>query len=148
MRAGTSWSDALILNLSSRGMLVRADPSPNRGSYLEIRRGSHVIVARVVWSGPGRFGVQTQDPVSADSLVGDAGGPAAPIRPGSSGFQERRAASRPAEVRHESSRQKARFGEFAAIALLCGIFVLFIGGAVFEVFSRPLGDARAALASK
>lgn len=147
MRAGAAWNDALILNLSSRGMLVRADQSPNRGSYLEIRRGHHVIVARVVWSGPGRFGVHTQDPVPTDSLVCDPDGSAVPLPSGTAGFQERRAASRPVEVRHEASRQRARAGEFATIALACAVAALLIGGAVVEVVATPLGQVRTALAA-
>jgi hypothetical protein len=147
MRAGTSWSDALILNLSSRGMLVRADQSPGRGSYLEIRRGPYVIVARVAWSKSGIFGVLTQDPVPADGLIRDPDGAAAAARPGTASFKERRTASRPPGVRHESSRQKARFAEFALIALACGIAAVLFVSAVAELVAKPLDMARAALAS-
>lgn len=148
MRAGASWSDALILNLSSRGMLVRSDQSPNRGSYLEIRRGAHVIVARVVWSTSGRFGVQTQDPVPADSLVRDPDSAAVAAKPDSAGFQERRAAPRSIAVRHESNRLKARFAEFAVVALAAGVAAIFIGSAVVGIVSNPLGKAQAALAAR
>jgi hypothetical protein len=147
MCAGASWCDALILNLSTRGMLVRADRSPGRGSYLEIRRGPHVIVARVIWSNHGRFGVQTQDPVPADSLIQDPDGAAAPPKPGAAVFHDRRAALRPTAVRHESSRQRARVAEFAAIALVCGLVAILIGGAVAELVATPLSAAQAALAS-
>lgn len=148
MRAGASWNDAIILNLSSRGMMVRADQSPGRGSYLEIRRGPHVIVARVVWSGGGRFGVQTQDPVPTESLIADPDRGALPPNPGSPGFKERRVTPRPAEVRHETNRQKARIVEFAAVTLACGAAALLIGSAVLEVIANPIGRVQAALASK
>lgn len=71
LRDGALWSDALIINMSSRGLLVRSDQSPNRGSYLEIRRGPYVIVARVVWANADRFGVQTQDIVPSERLMTD-----------------------------------------------------------------------------
>lgn len=146
MRAGASWSDALILNLSSRGMLVRSDRSPDRGSYLEIRRGAHVVVARVVWSSSGRFGVQTQDPVPAESLIRDPdSAPALAAR--ANGIQERRAAPRTPEKRHEASRHKARAMEFAAIVIGCGSIALLIGGLVSDMVSAPLGAAQAALAA-
>ena len=147
MRAGTSWSDALILNLSSKGMLVRSDSSPGRGSYLEIRRGAHVIVARVIWANSGRFGVQTQDPVPAESLIRDPDGASAPQKAASTPFQERRAASRPPAVRHERSRQRARLAEFAAIALACGFVAVLMASQVAEVVAKPLDAARTALGS-
>ena len=146
MRVGASWNDALILNLSSRGMMLRADQSSNRGAYLEIRRGPHVIVARVVWSGSGRFVVQTQDPVPADSLIRDPDKAALPAKPGSPDIKERRATPRPAEVRHESNRQKARIVEFVAITLACGAAAFLIGSSVLEIVASPLGKAQAALA--
>ena len=147
-RAGACWSDALILNMSSRGMLVRSDNSPGRGSYLEIRRGPYVIVARVVWSGSGRFGVRTQDPVPADGLTRDPDAVAAPAMSGGGPVLDRRAASRRPDVRHETSRHKGRAMEFAAIALFCGFAAFVIGGAVVEVIAKPLGAAQAALGSK
>lgn len=148
MRAAASWSDALILNMSSRGLLVRTDRSPGRGSYLEICRGPHVIVARVVWSSGDRFGAQTQDPIPTDDLIRDPDRAVAPARGVGTGFQERRAVARPAAVSHESSRQKARIAEFAVIALACGLGAIFIGSAVAEVVAKPLGAAGAALEAK
>ena len=146
MRDGAKWSDALILNISSRGLLVRSDQSPNRGSYLEIRRGAHVIVARVVWSNAGRFGVQTQDLIPADRLTGDPDAAAAQSL-SATGQGDRRAAPRALEHRHQSSREKARAIEFAAISLTCALVALLIGSAMAEVVAKPLHAAQAALAA-
>lgn len=147
MRSGASWNDALILNMSSKGLLVRSSQSVNRGSYLEIRRGPHVIVARVIWSASDRLGLQTQDPVPAADLIRDPDGAAAGKKRGEAGLEDRRSAPRPVEVRHETSRHSGRALEFAAIALACGIVALLIGNAVAEVVATPLGAAQAALAS-
>lgn len=148
LRAGASWSDALILNMSNRGLLVRSEQSPSRGSYLEICRGSHVIIARVIWSRSDRFGVQTQDPVPAASLIRDPDAIAS-AEPGIDKIGERRAASRPSLlVRHEGSRQKARVGEFVAVGLVCGLVAILIGGTVANFVAAPLGAAHAALAAK
>lgn len=147
VRAGASWNDALILNMSSKGLLVRSSQAVNRGAYLEIRRGPHVIVARVVWSGSDRFGVQTQDPVPAADLIRDPDGAAVRPKPDEAGAQDRRLAPRPPAVRHEKSRQRGRAMEFAAIALVCAVAALLIGSAVAEVVAKPLGAAQAALAS-
>ena len=148
MRVGPSWSDALILNLSSKGLMVRSDRPPSRGSYLEIRRGPYVIVARVVWSASGRFGVQTQDPIPADDLISDPDGASAPLSSAASAFTERRRALRPAEVRHEASRQRARAAEFVAVTIACGLIAFAAADTVAEVVSRPLSEVKAALSAQ
>ena len=148
MRDGALWSDALILNMSSRGLLVRSDQSPNRGSYLEIRRGAYVIVARVVWSTAGRFGVQTQDMVPAERLISDPDAAAASASPPTARQQERRAAPRSIETRHDRSRQKARAFEFAAISVVCALVAILIGSAMAEVVARPLHAAQTALTAR
>ena len=44
MRSGVSWHDVCILNLSRRGLGIQAAEPPQRGAYVEIRRGKHVIL--------------------------------------------------------------------------------------------------------
>ena len=147
VRAGASWNDALILNMSSKGLLVRSSQMVNRGSYLEIRRGPHVIVARVIWSASDRFGLQTQDPVPAADLIRDPDGVDPRKKPVGEGLQDRRSVPRPLEVRHESSRQRGRAMELLAVSLVCGIVALMIANAIAEVVAKPLEAAQAALAS-
>ncbi len=143
VRIGASWNDACILNLSSRGMLVRSPTAPDRGSYLEIRRGSHVVVARVVWSNADRFGVYTQDPVPAADLIRGAVGAAA--QPGQASSAERRTIPRPTVPTSERSRWRARAMEFSTVALLGGIAAVLLLGAVGEMLGRPLMAVEAAL---
>lgn len=145
VRAGASWSDACILNLSSRGMLVRASKAPSLGSYLEIRRGAHVMVARVVWTEADRFGVRTQESFSPAELIRHpdcAGAQVNGFVPGG----ERRAAHRPsAAARHEASRWRGRviqFGTFAMVSLAAATLGL---GAVDALLARPLVVAQNAL---
>jgi hypothetical protein len=146
VRANATWSDACILNLSTRGMLLRAARSPVRGSYLEIRRGIHVIIARVVWAKPDRFGVQTQDPVHADSLIVDAQKPPAQTNPQGCSFIECRAAPRPSEVKHEASRRRSHAIEFRTFLLLGAIATLVIGESVAEALGKPLAAVNSVLA--
>lgn len=146
MRAGASWNDACILNLSSRGMLVRAPAAPSRGSYLEIRRGHHVIVARVVWADADRFGVQTQDPIPTASLVRDLEGPG-PATAAAPAVVDRRAVPRSSASRHEVSRWRSRAMEFGTIAIVAGAGAMLVLGAVVEFFARPLAAAGSALGS-
>ena len=144
VKFGATWSDASILNLSSRGMLIHSEPAPSRGSYLEIRRGSQVVVARVVWSSAARFGVQTQDPVSAEQLMSDA--TATPRL--SATFVERRSEPRPSSLRHEASRHRSRAIEFGTFALLGAVGAILVTTAVEELLSIPLEAIRLALNSR
>lgn len=148
MRAGGSWSDTCILNLSSRGMLLRSAASPGCGSYLEIRRGNHIFVARVVWSGPDRFGVQTQDYVPVDSLAQNPDR-APPIAPAAvTGVGECRATCRAAQLAHEKSRIAGRIVEFGTFLLVAGFATMLVAGTVVEVLFEPLAQADAALAAR
>ena len=139
------WSDAFILNLSKRGMLVRASKAPARGSYLEICRGAHVIVARVVWSAPDRFGVRTQDPVPADELVLEPDGVQAPPQPVPARLPERRARPRSRDEKHEASRRKARSMQFGVVVAIGVAAAVLIADSIAGAFSAPLGVAEASL---
>jgi len=147
VRMDSCWSDAFILNLSRRGMLVRAPKAPARGSYLEICRGAHVIVARVIWSMPDRFGVQTQDPVPAEELIRDPDGSSPSARAGKAEFSDRRARPRPHDDKHQASRQKGRLTEFGALIAVGAIAALLIGDSIAGAFAAPLKITKAALAA-
>ena len=43
MRSGTSWHDVCILNLSVHGLGIQAAEPPERGTYVEICRGSQAM---------------------------------------------------------------------------------------------------------
>ncbi len=69
LRDGVGWSDARILDVSSRGLLLRASKTPERGSYVEVCKGPYRIVARVIWVQQDRFGVRTQDTLPIDAIT-------------------------------------------------------------------------------
>lgn len=137
LRHEGGWSDARILDISSRGLCVHADRSPRQGSYVEICKGSHRIIARVVWTRDERFGVRSQDRVAVDSITtgiepsvpaaaaraNDNGGPARP--PGMS-------------ERHEWSRRRARAIEFLGVAMLGVGAAILAYDAVKAALMQPL----------
>ena len=145
MRVGASWSDACILNLSSRGMLVQSGLVPERGNYLEIRRGQHVVVARVIWSQEQRFGVRTQELVSAEELLEESSrAPSSQSSPNN----ERRAMQRPTETRHDRSRVRGRVLEFASLATFGAVSAFLLVSTISELLSRPLLAIEGALVAK
>lgn len=151
MRVGPQWTDVVIHNVSSRGLMAGSDVTPQTGSYVEIRRGAIVIVARVMWAKGRFFGVRTQDRISAGGLVNEprlASKPAA--ADDARGGQDRRAATRmEGEARLarrvERSRALASALQFALIAAVAGTLAVLAGNAVFGVLSRPAAAITAAM---
>ena len=143
VRLGCRWDDACILNISSRGLLIHAKEPLQRGTYVELRRGPYVIVARVVWGEGARAGLQAQDRMPVEQLVTLAAPPPQPASDGGGMRIERRARPRS----HERSRQLGRameFACFAAIGLLAATAALAL---VVDTLARPLAQVRAALGS-
>ena len=142
LRLGAAWSDACILNISSRGLMIRAARPIPQGSLVELRRGSHVIVARVVWRDGAKAGLQSDDKLPVDDILtlSQAGAIQVTAGPRPAGV-ERRTQPRG----HDHSRLRSRALEFASVTLIAASLV---GGAVLMVeqaFSRPLASVQAAL---
>jgi len=145
MRLGGSWTDAAILNLSSRGLMMHSQAGPPRGSYVEVRRGRHVIIARVVWASGDRFGVCSQDRLPVEDIVSRPDFPGVKPEVAADGFRERRAAPRPTDSRHDNSRLLGRLTEFACVALFGMIAATAIYGLVAPALAQPLAQISSAL---
>lgn len=144
MRDGASWHDVCILNVSLHGLGIQAAEAPERGTYVEIRRGSQAIIARVVWSKGHRAGVRTQDAVFIRALINENQAVARP-RVTQGALVERRRASRPAQQRHDQSRLISRAMEFTCLALFVGALAVTAFGAVEQALAQPLSQISAAL---
>jgi hypothetical protein len=138
LRDGASWSDACILNISSRGMMIHTGRPIRRGCEVELRRGEHMIVARVMWRDGARAGLRTDERVPVDEIVMLGHAPALQLTAANG---ERRRQPR----LEQSSRLRGRTIEFvgllAIIAALSGAGASMIGAA----FARPLGAVVSAL---
>jgi hypothetical protein len=146
LRQDCGWSDARILDISRRGLMVRAAIVPTRGTYVEISRGTHRIVARVVWARDGRFGAFAQDPIDADAV---ARGDQAPPAVAANLNHDRRAKRRESTgEREERSRRRSRQLEFFVIAALGSGAALLAFDTVGETLSRPLSQIEASLAAR
>ena len=144
MRIGASWHDVCILNLSTRGVGIQAGDPPPRGSYVEIRRGAHVVIARIVWTRGHRAGLRSQDAIFVQALMNEPA--AAPRPPVAEGRPiERRRAPRTTQQRHEQSRIAARAFEFVGFALVAGALGFTAFGAVGDALAQPLSTIEAAL---
>lgn len=148
MRVGACWNDVCILNISSRGLLLQIAEPPRQGSYLELRRGRHAILARVIWTESHRCGVRTQDLLPVEEIVNDRESPPAPTDAPAvaATFAERRPSLREREVQHENSRMLSRAIEFCTITVFAASAAVAAFGTLEQSLSRPLVYASAALA--
>lgn len=150
MRIDGKWVDVRIHNISSRGLLVQSAAPPPRGSYVEIFKARHTIVARVVWSNDHRFGIHTRERLDVGALVGEA----APVKPARAmspdAASERRSDPRrltAAEVtqRLERSRRISGAIEFGAVAMCGAIAAASTVSIVYETLSRPFQKVSSSL---
>jgi hypothetical protein len=147
IRVGAVWQDASILNISTRGLMVQALRPPQRGAYVEIGRGRHVIVARVAWVEQHRVGLRSQDQLPVDAIIAGVGDVAADAPAGDRPV-ELRSVARSTDVRQNVSRWRARAFEFACIGAMgvAGSVVAF--DAVVTMFNGPLHAVTDALAAR
>jgi hypothetical protein len=144
MREGLHWHDICILNISSHGLGLQTAAAPKRGSYVEVCRGSHTIVARVAWSKGHRAGLRAQDAICIPAFITDNG--SSSPRPTLGGQAvERRRIPRSTAASHERSRFMSRSIEFTCIALIAGAFAITIFGTIEQALARPLSQLRKAL---
>ena len=141
MRTAAGWSDACILNISSRGVMVHAGRPFVRGSTIELRHGDHVIVGRVVWRDGSKAGLQAEQRLPVEQILSLANGPQLRLTAG----QDRRVERRRRPRTHEQSRIRSRAFEFASVLFI----VVLLSGSAFALvgaaLAKPLAQVRLAL---
>ncbi|PCG14694.1 PilZ domain-containing protein [Sphingomonas adhaesiva] len=150
MRLGASWVDVVIHNVSSRGFMAGCDTPPEPGAYIEVRRGTIVLVGRVRW-GKGRFfGVQTQDRISIKALIDEPRHASRPVKTDEHQAQERRAETRmmhEARMARRVERSRAFSSAFQyAIMGLAGLAAAGLGASfVYDSLVKPTATLSRAL---
>ena len=142
MRAGATWTDACILNVSSHGLMINAPSAgPRTGTMIEIRHADHVIVAAVVWRNGTRAGLRSEHRVPVEEILALGNAPSLRLTAGQWPQIDRRKHVRS----HSDNRLLARALEFAGVAAIAaslGFGALFL---VQQAFARPMMALSAAL---
>ena len=146
MRVGDAWTDAFILNVSSRGLLIHSSEPVERGMYLELRRGNQVIVARVVWRSGSCAGLRAQDRVPVEAMV--TSGAVRPASREEAADCERRGRAPSREEEHEHSRLRGRSLEFAFVGLVGALLSVAAFALVAEALAQPFVRVGAALSGQ
>ncbi len=145
MRSISGWNDACILNISRTGLLVYSSGFAEPGTFVEIRRGGQLVVARVVWRRNQRIGLHSPDPVRIEDIVNTDAAAAAAIRASVSQFHaDRRRLPR----NGERSRNHARAVEFIAVVLAGIVLAGAAVSGVHDVFVAPLAAVRGTLGGR
>lgn len=142
MRLGARWSDACILNISSRGLLIHTREPAERGSYIELRRGDQVIVGRVMWRSGSRVGLRSQDRVPVEAIVTSKVSEALRLCAAQPAPAERRKTPRTPAV---ESRMRGRAMEFISVGVIAVSFSVAVVSLVADGLARPLSKVRLAL---
>jgi hypothetical protein len=152
MRTDNGWSDVVVHDVSRRGIGISANEPVTPGSYVEIRRSSYRIVARIIWASDRRVGARSQDPIDIDSLVAvtaeaghGADGTGARSKHPPSAMPERRTTERSLAERAERSRGLSARLQFMALAALCGIAAFLIATKVNRLLAAPFERIRTSL---
>jgi hypothetical protein len=127
LRAISGWSDACILNVSSRGLMINAS-APVKGDSIELWHGEYLIIATVVWKKGTRAGLHAEGRLPVDDILALSKSPSLRLTAGSWPEIDRRKTPRI----QTDSRARARATEFAGIVVIAACLT---AGAV-EVFER------------
>ncbi len=147
MRLDDKWADVRIRNASAHGMMVETEAPPQRGSYIEIRRGALIVIGRVAWSRGTRFGLRSQDVIDVDALLSPAQqGSGASCKSGASG-ERRRDPSRlrhgpDSEARSRHIASALQYAVFGGAAIISAVTAALLVG---DVLSRPFQSLSKAL---
>ncbi|MCH4152969.1 MAG: PilZ domain-containing protein [Sphingobium sp.] len=139
IRLDSGWVDATIRNISTKGMKLEMANPPGRGSFIEIRRGSAVVVGQVRWVDEGSCGLLAQGRVPVSQFKAAPSAVSGP-RPNGETEPERRATARvmTAEEVAERSRLKAMLMQKAIIAAAGIAGAAFIGSLMLGVLEKPM----------
>lgn len=153
MRLETRWLDVVIHNVSSRGLMAGCDEPPAVGSYVEIRRGTLVIVGRVQWNKGRFFGLRSQDRLSVKALIDEPRLASRQVRADTNVENDRRAERRLAQEA-QLARKVERSRSFASLfqfLVLVAVGVTMAGIAahtVYTMLSAPAAQIEDALKVK
>ena len=142
LRTGVDWSDACILNISSRGLLIQSARSALPGSLVEVRRGEHVILARVMWREGSRLGIKADDRVPVEEIMSMGAAKSLQLVASEGLLIDRR--KRPRQI-PDGARSQGRAIEFAAAIGAASIFAGCVWGLAQQALSKPLASVQAAL---
>jgi hypothetical protein len=143
-----AWSDACIHNVSSRGLLVAgAKDAPAVGSYVDIRRGSLIMIGRVMWRKDRYFGVRVQDRIDPKTLVSEPQGRRKTTRDDGEASRSFRALAHEGNIARKVERSRALAAAFQSSLLILGGggAAVFVAIEMYEALATPMETLKHAM---
>lgn len=143
MRSPAGWGDVRILNVSSRGMMIRTALPTTPGTTIELRRGDQVMVGKVMWRSGSRAGLRSDTvlPVMDLMCVSEKLGQAKPLwSPVTT-----RARPRPACIDEAASTYRGRAMQFGAVLTFVAMVGFALGSAAMATLGPPLSEMQLAM---
>ncbi len=141
MRVGAAWSDACILNVSTRGMLIQARRGVPAGSLIELQRGDHVVRARVMWQDGLRAGLEVDEHLPVEDILSMSQAPGLQLTAACATVVERRSLP----LAHDRNRLRGRAMEFVSFAFIAMSLSAAALAMVNQALKQPLAAIEAAL---
>ena len=150
MRVANCWSDVCIRNISSRGLLVSANDPPIKGSYVEIRRGTQIIVARAMWTKGHFVGLRSQEKLPIQRIISEprlTSRPQVAVADGAAAGDRRADSRRGGGIaeRQERSRRFASAFQFVLFAAVGTGVSVWAATSVYGLLGHPLAAVERAL---
>jgi hypothetical protein len=120
----------------------RAGPE---GSLVELRRGDHVIVARVVWSDGARVGLRSDDQLPVDEILSVSCSKSLQLVAADGTRVERRKQPR---TKRDDARLRGRMFDFVGVTAIGASLALAGWFMVERALARPLAQVARALDSQ
>jgi len=142
LRTGAQWTDTCILNISSRGLLIHSGRAAPEGTTIELRRGEHVIVARVMWRDGARVGLQCDDRLPVEQIMSLGQSQSLQLTASNNRTGERRQQPRTNVI---DARLRGRAMEFVSVGVIAASLALTIWSMAEQALARPMAAVSAAL---
>ncbi len=134
------WVAASIRDISTKGVMLRAESPPSPGTYVEIQLASGVLVGRAIWCQDRSCGLRLQSRLDVAALLGTRGDTDAVATDAATASASPRLRTERARLRAkaERSRQIGSIMQFAIVAVVGVSAAGTIGWEVYKTLSVPM----------
>lgn len=126
-------------------MMIHSGRAGPEGSTVELRRGEHVIIARVVWREGARAGLRSEDRLPVDEILSLSQSNSLRLVASEGAFIDRRKQPR---VEQKDSRSTGRIMEFIGVGAIILCLALGVWAMAQQAFARPLAEVQSALSGR
>lgn len=140
VRVNGMWSGTRILNLSSRGMMIRTLGAIPPGTEVQILCSNQLIQAMVMWRHGTCAGLRVNHRLPVEDLLSEGNGAAVRLP-----TETPAAAGRIGSKRRPDARLRGRLLQFAGLTLFASSLAVGAASIAQRAMARPLAAVEAAL---